>query len=1052
MKTFFEFFAKRHTLANLLVVMVVVLGLNTFTHIKRDLFPEVDFGTVVITTVYPGASPEDVELNVTNKIEEELKNVIGIERSTSLSMENVSVITVVIDPDVSDQDKVKNDVREAVGRVTELPEEVTASPQVEEISTADVQVLEVGITGDLPYREFRDYAKRLEKKLKNVSGVSRLTKFGMRAREIKVEVSPNAIKNFQIPLREVIWAIQARNIRATAGNLESYTSEKNVVTLAQFRDPLEVGDVTVRSTFEGPLIKVKNLAVVNDDFEDERVLSRMMGRRAISFIVFKEEAADIIRTADAVKELVDRERENLPEGVEINFSGDLSKQVRNRFQIVRTNGLIGLVLVVLILTIFVGFRTSFWVAMGIPVSLLGVTFCLPLFGASLNSASLSAMIIVLGIIVDDGIIVAENIYRHREMGEAPLTAAVEGISEVFGPVVTTVLTTFMVFAPMFFMTGLFGKFIFVIPLVVSLALFISLMEVAVALPAHLLRGLKKRPDSHRSVLSGWFDLLRTHYQRIVVRFLRFRYLLVAVFVVVLLASFWLAGRFVKFILFPTKMATDFYILAELPIGNSLQATSDKMKEVEGIVAELPEAELESYVTRIGLNPFLGAESENYAAMWVTLTPFAERERIADEIVEELRTRTDQLEGFEKITYVIESGGPPVGRPVNIQIVGSDDKMRKELADSVEVFVRTIDGAKDIERDDKVGKDQVEIKVDYDKLARMGLTMADIAQNVRIAYDGEVVTSVRYGEEDVDFRVLFEEKARRQLDYMKKLPVPNRMGRLIPLSDVARLETGPGPADYRHYNGERVTTIEGDVDQDVVTPLEVTDQVFEHFNLDRDWPGMRFELAGEAFETQQSVANLLKTLIIAILGVYFILVVLFNSFTQPLLVMVAIPFALVGVIVAFTLHREPMSFMGMLGVIGLAGVVVNDSLVLVSHLNDIKRTGQHKSFGQMVGEGTADRLRPIILTTLTTVAGLLPLAYGWGGTDVFIAPMALALGYGLVFATPLTLILVPCLYTIQNDFGARVHRLFRREEKTAEPPRLESLERTSGEEEVQDEDT
>jgi multidrug efflux pump subunit AcrB len=1031
MKQFFEFFAQRHTLANLFVIMVIVLGLNTFTHIKRDLFPEVDFGMVMITTVYPGASPEDVELNVTNKIEEELKNLTGIERSTSLSMENVSVITVVIDPDALDQDKVKNDIREAVGRVTELPEEVTGSPHVEEISTADVQVIEVGITGDLPYREFREYARLFEKKLKNVPGVSRVTRFGIRAREIKVEVSPRAIKNYQIPLREIIWAVQARNIRATAGNLESYTSEKNVVTLAQFRDPLEVGDVTVRSTFEGPLIKVKNLAVVKDDFEDERVVSRMMGKKAISFVVFKEEAADIIRTVDAVKGLVERERENLPEGAEMHFSGDLSKQVRNRFQIVRTNGLIGLVIVVAVLTIFVGFRTSFWVAMGIPVSLLGVTFLLPLFGASLNSASLSAMIIVIGIIVDDGIIVAENIYRHRERGEPPLTAAVEGIREVFGPVVTTVLTTFLVFAPMFFMTGLFGKFIFVIPLVVSLSLFISLIEVVLALPAHLLRGLRQRPHTHRHPLSGWFDLLRTHYQRAVTRFLRFRYLLVAVFVVVLFVSFWVSGKVLKFILFPTKMATDFYVLAELPIGTSLQATSDKMREVEEIVSALPEDELESFVTRIGLNPSINAESENYASMWVTLTPYAERVRIADEIVEDLRQRTDKLEGFEEITYVIESGGPPVGRPINIQIVGSDDAMRKELADSVEAFVKTIDGAKDIERDDKQGKDQVEIKVNYDKLARMGLTMADVAQNVRIAYDGEVVTSVRYGDEDVDFRVLFEEEARKRLDYMKRLPVPNRRGRLIPLSEVARLETGPGPADYRHYNGERVTTIEGDVNQDVVTPLEVNAQVFEHFNLDRDWPGMRFELGGEAFETQKSMASLMRTFIIAVVGVYFLLVVLFNSFTQPLMVMAAIPFAIVGVIIAFMLHGEPMSFMGMLGVIGLAGVVVNDSLVLVSHLNDLKRNEERKSFLEMVGEGTGNRLRPIILTTLTTAAGLLPLAYGWGGTDVFIAPMALALGYGLIFATPLTLVLVPCLYVIQNDFGTGVHRLFRRDRRMSE---------------------
>ncbi len=1026
MSTFFRFFAERHILANLAIIMVVLLGLNTLTHIKREILPEVDFGMMMITTVYPGASPEDVELNVTNKIESELKNIAGIERTTSISMENVSVITAIIDPDERDQEKVKSEIREAVGRVTELPAEVTESPRVEELSTADIQVIEVGLSGDIPYRELREYARQFEKKLKDVPGVSRLEKFGVRSREIRVEVSPKALKSYHIPLREVIAAIQARNIRTTAGNLESYTSEKNLVTLAQFRDPLEVGDVIVRSTFEGPLIKVKNLAVVKDDFEDERVISRVNAKRAVSYVVYKEESADIIRTSDGVKRLIEEERESLPDGLEIQYSGDLSRFVRNRFDVVTTNGMIGGVLVVLILTLFLGIRTSFWVALGIPVSLLGVIFLLPFFDVSLDSVTLAAMILVIGIIVDDGIIVSENIHRRREKGVPPLEAAVEGIREVFRPVLTTVLTTIVVFAPMFFMTGLFGKFILVIPLVVTLALLISLLEVIIALPAHLLRGLR-RPSGKGSI-TGWFDFFRNRYRRIVCRFLRFRYILVPLFVVVLSISLWYAVSFMKFILFPTKMATDFYILIELPVGSSLEATSDKIREIEELVAGLPEDELESFVTRIGHNPFVGAESEHYAAMWISLTPYTERSRIADDIVEELRGYTDQIQGVQKITYQVETGGPPVGRPVSIQIVGFNDAMRRDLADSVEAFLGTIKGVKDIERDDKLGKDQVEIKVDYNKLARMGLTVADIAQNVRIAYDGELVTSVRYGDEDVDFRILFEESVRRRLDYIEKLPIPNRQGRLIPLGDVAKLTLGPGPADYRHYNGERAVTIEGDVDQDIITPLEATGAVFDYFDLDRDWPGMRFVLTGEAFETQESVTNLLKTFAIAAIGVYFLLILLFNSFTQPLLVMVAIPFGIVGVIVAFGLHGEPMSFVGMLGVIGLAGVVVNDSLVLVNHVNELKGKRKGENLLDVVAEGTANRLRAIVLTTLTTVAGLLPLAYGFGGTDPFVAPMALAVAYGLLFATPLTLILVPCLYVIQHDvrrvFG-RLGRVFRR---------------------------
>jgi len=1030
-RSVFRFFAERHILAWLITIITIILGLNTLTHIKRDIYPEVDFGMMNITTSYPGASPEDVELNVTNKIEEELKSVTSIDKITSFSMENVSVINVVIDVNARDQDEIKTEIREAVGRVTDFPVEVTKSPLVTEMNTSQMDVIEVGLSGNIPYRELRELARLFEKKLKNVPGVSRLDRFGYRSREIKVEVSPSAVEKYLIPLREIIAAIQGRNIRGTTGSFESYTSEKDLVTLAQFRNPLEVGDVIVRSSFEGPLIKVKDLAIVRDDFEDEKLLSRINGRSAISFLVYINENADVIRTCDAIKDLVQKESENLPEGSEIQYVNDESRYVRDSFAVVLSNGWIGLLLVLILLTVFLNLRTAFWVAMGIPVAFLGTIFLLPLFDSYLDTITLSGMILMIGIIVDDAIIVAENISRRREKGEEPLEAAVEGTREVFRPVLTTVLTTFLVFAPMFFMPGLFGKFIAVIPLAISLALFISLGEVTVALPAHLLPGLR----SHSAKYAGrsWFNLLRDRYRGIVFRILKFRYVLVPFFIILLAGSLWYAGNYMKFILFPSEMADSFYMLIELPSGTSLRATSERVREIEELVATLPEEEMASFNTRIGIKyeVFTTAESENYAAMRINLTPFSERSRNADQIAEELRQKTNQLEGFEEIVYSIESGGPPVGKPVNIRMVGSNDTLRTQLADSIEAFIAAIEGVKDITRDDQAGKDQVEIKINYDKLSRLGLTVADVAQNVRIAYDGEVVTSVRYGDEDVDFRVMIEEKARKQLSYLNELLIPNRQGRLIPLKEVAWLKTGSGPSDYRHYDGERTVTIEADVDKNVIAPLEVTNAVFEYFNVDKDWPGIQLGLGGEPLETEESMAGLFRTLIIALIGVYFLLVLLFNSLTQPFLVMAAIPFGYSGVIVAFGLHGEPFGFMAIMGIIGLSGVVVNDSLVLVNHLNDLKRQRQGKTLREIVAEGTANRLRAIILTTLTTVAALLPLAYGLGGTAVFMAPMALAIGWGLVFATPLTLVLVPCFYMIRDDLGKVLKRtlgIFRRGEK------------------------
>ncbi|MFQ5637077.1 MAG: efflux RND transporter permease subunit, partial [bacterium] len=950
------------------------------------------------------------------------------ERVTSTSMENISFIAVTIESDVENMDDVKSEIREAVGRVTDFPEAVTETPLITDIKTAIFPILEVGISGNLPYREMRGLARRFEKKLKEVPGVSRVQKYGYLAREISVEVSPQKLNDYQIPIRQIIAAIQARNIRATGGSLESYTSEKNVVTLAQFRNPLEVGDVLVRTTFEGPAIKVKDLAVIRDDFEDERILTRMNGKAAISFVIEKSETADIIRTAEAIKTLVANEQENLPKGVEFLFTKDVAKNIRKQFDIVRLNGLLGLVLVLVVLTLFLNLRTAFWVAMGIPLTVLGVIFLLPFFDVDLDSITLGAMIIVIGIIVDDAIIISENIYHRREIGDLPIDAAVNGISEVFRPVVTTVLTTFLAFAPMFLMPGMLGKFVFVIPLTIGLALFVSLAEAVVALPAHLIPGLKKKSGGKgESPKKNWFVSVRNVFEKLLLRVLKLRYGVLLLSILVLAGSLFYAANYMNFILFPSSGAEEFLAQIELPVGTSLQATSDKIRQVEELVDGLPEGEVSSYGVRIGAYvDLVDTESENYATLMVNLTPYGTRSRTADEIVEELRVKASQLDGFRSVTFNINAGGPPVGKPVTIRIVGSEDAMRAHLADSVVAFLNTINGVKDIERDDKLGKEQVEIKLDYDKLGRLGLTVADIAQNVRIAYDGQVVTNVRYGEDDVDFRVILEKNARRRLSYLRQLPIPNRQGRLIPLNEVAYLQISPGPANFHHYDGERSLTVTADILQDVTTALNVMQSVLDHFDLHRDFPGMRFVVGGEAQESQESITGLISAFIIAIIGIYFLLILLFNSITQPLMVMIAIPFGIVGVIIAFALHGETLSFLAMTGTLGLVGVVVNDSLVLVNYVNELRSSARDEDLKKTVARGTADRLRAIILTTLSTVAGLLPLAYGIGGTDVYMLPMALALGYGLLFSTPLTLFLIPSLYVIGNDLS----RIFKRNPKPA----------------------
>ncbi len=1023
MKGAIRFFANQPTLAYVLTFLIVFMGVSALTIIQRDNFPSVDLLEMTVTTRYPGASPEDVELNVTNEIENELKEVDGIEKYTSFSMENISIIHIWIDREVRNKNKVKADVRDAVSRVSGLPVEVDGDPVVEELTTSTaVPVIEVGLTGDVPYALLRNAARRAEKALLNLPGVRSVTKYGYLDREIKVEIKQDALERYQIASNEIVNAIRGRNIRVTGGSFESYTSEKNIVTLAEFTDPLEAGEVIVRVSEGGSTVRVRDLAGLRDDFEPAKVLSRMNGMPAISFVVFKKESSDIIRTVEAVKQLVADSQHQLPEGISIEYSNDKSRLVANRLNVVASNGLLGLALVMLMLTLFLNWHSAFWVALSIPVVLLGTLFMLPLFGAFLDTIAMGAMILVIGIIVDDGIVVAENIWRYREMGEAPLDAAVEGTYTVAKPVITTVITTALAFAPMFFMTGMLGDFIFVIPLVVVLSLTVSLMDTLFIMPAHLISRGKVGGKSESMKKTERFERFREYFGEVLHRLLPKRYAVLGVFLALIAGAFLYATKFMDFVLFPTQSADEFYILGELPSGSSLDLTADRLREVEALVAALPSDELDSYTTRIGTHGIhnLG-ENENWALMGVYLTAFAKRDRNADEIVESLRAQTARLEGFERFTYVVDSGGPPVGRPVQLRLVGTDDEQRKALADAVVATLEQVDGVTDIERDDKAGKQQIVVDLDYIRLAEQQLSVADVARNLRLAYDGEIVTSVRYGDEDVDFRVILEERARRSVEVLGNLIIPNRNGRFVKLQEVADFRLDAGPSNIYHYDNERTITVSANIDKQKTTPLLATNAVLDAFVVRRDWPGMRIVAGGEAEETQKSMGSLAVAFAVAAVGIYLVLLLLFNSLTQPLIVMFAVPFGLIGVILAFALHGQPIGFLAMLGVIGLVGIVVNDSLILVDLVNRM-RDAEAETSTNVIVDATKHRLRPILLTSVTTVAGLLPMAYGIGGSDPFSAPMALAMGYGILLATPLTLILLPCTMLIQNDLARLARKM------------------------------
>ncbi len=1018
MKKLFKFFTERHLLSYLITIMVFLIGFSQILLINKSQYPKVDLGEMRIITNYPGASPEDVELNVTNKIEEKLTGIAGIKEIVSYSRENLSSVSIELDDEATDLNEIKDDIKNEISKITDFPEDVTERPYIYENKTSLFPIIEVGIYGDVPYPELREYARRFEKKLKKISGVHSLRSYGYRDREIKIEVSHDKMEEKHISMDEIVKAIKARNIYSTGGEIESYVNEKNIVTLSEFDNPMEVKDVIVRSSFDGKVIKVRDLARIRDDFEEEKFKTRIERKNVISYEVTKSENADIIKTVKAIKRLTERQKSLLPDNVNFVFSGDGSKNVESKFTIVTSNGLIGLILVIIVLTIFLNFRTAFWVAMGIPFAVLGTIIVVSLMGLSLDTIMLTCLVLVIGIIVDDAIVISEIIYQRYEQGEKPIKAVVNGLREISLPVLTAVLTTFLAFAPMFFMKGMLGKFVFVIPFTIGLALFISLFEAFFIMPAHLLPGLRKSEVKHKTIIGkSWFNPVKNAFHKLLAGILKFRYLIIVLGILILGSTLFYAFKKMDFIMFPSKGSNRFYGSIELPIGSSLQATTDKVYEIEKILEDFSKREIESYAIRIGNGGRSYLTGKNYASVIVDLTPYSKRKRTADQIVEELRDKMNKLNGIRKFSFSVETDGPPTGRPVEIKIIGSDDIARNRLAGDVEGFVKRIEGVKDFERSDSHGKEQVELNINYEKLARLGLTVADIATNVRIAFDGHVVTNVRYGEENVNFRLIIEEKSRRKVDFIKKLLIPNNQDRLIELDEVIDLDIGPGTSLIEHYDGERSISIFADIDQDVTTSSKVKNQVYEKFNpvmLEKNYPGIRFYQGGEAEESDEAMIDLFITFGIAILAIYFLLLLLFNSLSQPLMIISLIPFGISGVIIAFALHDLPFSFLALNGVIGMAGVVINDALVLVNHINKLIKEKKDQSILKIVALATSERLRPIILTSITTIAGLLPLAYGLGGLDIYMAPMAMALGYGIFFATPVTLLLVPSLYVVGDD--------------------------------------
>lgn len=1030
-----HFFVGQRLFVNLLVFIIFLIGGFVLLNTNREAFPNVNFDMVTVTTLYPGASPDEIEQLITIPIEKKLREVNNLDKVRSYNIENVSVIVVYLDPDAADKRKIVDDVKDAVDSIDNLPDN-SELPVIEEITFDKTPAIDIALTvkeeGDEAYRKLRNHAKNLEDYLYDQDGVAEVERFGYREREFLVEIDPEQLNRNHLGLNSVTDALRRRNFNLPGGVLRLGDQEYLLRTRGQFKDIQEVSDTVVRANFLG-MTRLKNVAEISDTFEEEDIRERFNRENAIILKVWKKETADMIDLTDRIKSAL--AKFPTPEGISVTGFNDYSRFVRQRLSSLIVNGVIGFILLAVILVVLLGPRISGIVGMSIPLSFMVAFIGMKTAGLTINVITMFALVMVLGMIVDFSIVVAENSYRHMERGESSLRAVERGTAEVFWPVSTTLLCICAAFFPLLYMTGIVGKFVRGIPMVIMLCLAASWFAAMFILPSHLetfARAGSSGPKGDDADRSGW---LLSRYRRTLGYILDNRYKSLGALGGVFFAALLIAGTLLGFVFFPGGGAEGILIRTRMPQGTTLSANIEAVRQLEAIAAKLPESELESMHSRVGveianLTDPAPSEGTHRGTLILHLSPVGSREREAEEIMDQLRQATREAKASGGLTESLEldfraqQGGPPVGLPVNVEIWGRDLEQLETIAGDYVTYLKTLDGVYDVSIDLEPGKEEYRFIVDEAEAARAEVSVMQAAMTLRTAFDGSVPTVVNEGEDEIDVRVRFTDEARRDERSLSAVRIDNSGEALIPLSRIARYERQSGYAMINRLNFRRVIQVQANVNTDKITSVEVNQRLEKQFaDLVQRYPGYSVNYGGEEEDRQKSMTNLMILFLFALVVIYVILSSFFKSLILPVIVMSAIPFGLVGVVLALLAHFKPLSFMSVLGVVSLAGVIVSNTLVLVQFINYLRAEG--KPLREALIEGGAIRLRPVLLTSLTTVLGLIPTVYGLGGEDAFVAPLALAFGYGLIFATFITLLLIPCFYMIAEDFKILLARLLGR---------------------------
>lgn len=1029
---------RNRAIVDVFVLAWLVGGLIAFWEIKREFFPSFSVDAIQVLTIYPGATSEDVERLVTDPLEDELVELSGLDRVESISAEGRSEITIFVDIDAAEVAEVEREVERVVERVrSELPEDAE-DPQVAEIKLEEA-VVSAGIIGEAPWEVRKQLVERLKDRVRAVPGVARIVVAGLEERVLQVEVDPTRLGGLGISASEIARAIQGADADLPAGALQTRQGEVLVRTVADLSSPEAIGRIVLRAaTGSGEAgtgtIRIRDVATVRMALADERTRSRMEGRPATVLTIFKNSDADVLDLTARVKGILEEEARSFPPGLSLGYGIDFSEWLQERLNVTYMTAISGFILVFILLAIFLDPISAAWCAYGIPVAILGGVFMMYVTGSSLNMLTLFGFILVIGMLVDDAIVIVENVARYRDLGLPDREAVVRGASEIAAPVVAAVLTTLAALMPLALMSGVTGRFMAEIPKPAMFALAASLIEALITLPAHLYTTLHWRGMKGVERLFRFWEPVRRGGDRVVRRLklfhlywlsrcLRHRYLFFVGVAALFVGSLVVGFGVLRFELVSTTDAPLFQVEIRAPAGTSLDEVERIAAEVEEKIARLSKEEVERVSTTIGLRRHdQGFEySKEVAQITVDLHEPDVRKRAADLIMSDLRPMLAEVRGAEVVLSEMQ-GGPPVGRPVSIRLLGDDLPSMYGFAERVRDHIAGLPGAVDVEISQKKGAREIVVRADEDMAGRVSQTARSLAAEVRAGVDGLEAASVRIGSDDVKILVRHPEGLRASTEGLERMLVPTPAG-ATSLAGIAGFERQRGWAQIRHYDGRRVITVSSDLARDGMASNEANANVRDAFFEEARDRGITLELGGEAEDTQKSLKSLLFAMLAGFALIGVILVVEFRNFLQPLAVLGAIPLAFIGVVLTLVAHTllyettgigmdTPMGLLGLIGMTALFGVIVNDSIVLVSFINEARRSGANR--WQSILRAGWTRLRPVMLTSVTTSAGILPMAYTMKGSSAFLAPMAISFGWGLIFGTLLTLFVVPTFVAVLDD--------------------------------------